>query len=80
MEDRLLYDSLVSYYTLLKKAGYCDYSEVSKLVVLDFVNDMQKELLAVSNTRTKEYLEIIHKVIACLKQSSCIIPGTFGMC
>ena len=66
-----IYNALNNYFSLLSHTGYKSYSEVYKLLVLSFIEEMisgdMKEYL------TEEDYKYISSVMECL-YGSCIIP------
>lgn len=70
--DEMVYDALSKYFTTLEKVGYVPYSDVYKLLVLNFYKDFvfndYRGLI------TKDDYLLIERALNCLYGTTCLIP------
>ena len=70
--DRVVYNSLYSYYNALEKIGYQSYRQVEKLLILCFLRDfVYSDYRGLIN---KDDYHLIERALDCLYGSSCLIP------
>lgn len=69
--NEFVYNALNRYFSALEKVGYYRYADIQKLLILIYLNELicDKDLHIPEN----DYL-IIHRALACLYGSSCLIP------
>lgn len=70
--DKVLYDSLLRYFTTLAKVGNMSYNSVAKLLVLIFYKHFIYEDYR-GNLSKKDY-STIEQALDCLFGSTCLIP------
>ena len=69
--DKLTYDSLERYFTVLEKVGYTSETNVNKLILLQF---LQEFIQNYEYYITEEDYNKIESIIQCLSGASCLIP------
>ena len=70
--DNVVYNALSSYYNVLEKTGYVNYSQMEKLLILCFYRDFT--LQDYRGLINKDDYHLIEKALDCLYGSTCLIP------
>lgn len=70
--DEILYNTLTSYYKVLRRRGFFKYGEVMKILVLCFFRDFV--FYDYRGILSKEDYHEIEKALNCLFGSNCLIP------
>ena len=69
--NKLIYDSLERYFTVLEKVGYTSETNVNKLILLQF---LQEFIQNYESYITEADYTKIESIIQCLSGTSCLIP------
>lgn len=70
--DKIILNTLITYYDILKKRGYHSYVDAIRLLVLCFYRDFVFH--DYDGILTKEDYSFIEKALNCLFGSTCLIP------
>lgn len=70
--DKVLNESLARYFSILSKLGYMSYSNVDKLLVLIFIDDLLRS--DCKSFITEDEYRVIDNALYCLYGSTCLIP------
>lgn len=70
--DKVLNESLTRYFSILSKLGYMSYSNVDKLLVLIFIDDLLRS--DCKSFITEDEYRVIDNALYCLYGSTCLIP------
>ena len=70
--DNVVYNALSSYYNVLEKTGYVNYSQMEKLLILCFYRDFT--LQDYRGLINKDDYHLIEKALDCLYGSTCLSP------